>query len=192
MLLLCYCDKKRKRLEHNMDQKQIVFRIAENEDAQRIHALMLEVYEQMEDKTLYVCDDLAFVERHISNEGFIVAACAEDVIVGSLILRIPDESDNLGRDIGLSDQECQRVMHVESAVVLPEYRGKALQKRMLQFAQNHIDKNAYSYLMATVSPKNPASCRTLEQSGYTCVLTKQKYGGLLRRIYIKNLCNMVQ
>ena len=171
-----------------MKNNDFTIRVADGTDAQTIYDLMVEVYEQLENKSLYVCDDLEFVKRHISQEGFTVAACSkEDKIVGSLILRIPDAEDNLGKDIGFSEEECQRVIHVESAVVAPLYRGNALQRRMLQIAETMIDRVKYSYLMATVSPDNPASYKTLESLGYELIVTKEKYDGLMRRIYRKAL-----
>lgn len=181
-------DKRTYRKGLRMKGQEFIFRVAEAKDTQKIHNLMVEVYEQLENKSLYVCDDLAFVKRHISHEGFTVVACTkEDKIVGSLILRIPDAEDNLGKDIGFSEEECQRVIHVESAVVAPLYRGNALQRRMLQIAETMIDRVKYSYLMATVSPENPASYKTLEKAGYELIVTKEKYGGLMRRIYRKKL-----
>ena len=174
--------------DQGMNEQYFYIRIAEEKDAQKIHNLMVEVYEQLENKSLYVCDDLAFVKRHISHEGFTVVACTkEDKIVGSLILRIPDEEDNLGKDIGFSEEKCQSVIHVESAVVAPLYRGNALQRRMLQIAEVMIDRVKYSYLMATVSPENPASYKTLESLSYELIVTKEKYDGLMRRIYRKVL-----
>ena len=181
-------DKRTYRKGLRMKGQEFIFRVAEAKDAQKIHNLMVEVYEQLENKSLYVCDDLAFVKRHISHEGFTVVACTkEGKIVGSLILRIPDEEDNLGKDIGFSEEECQSVIHVESAVVAPLYRGNALQRRMLQIAEAMIDRVKYSYLMATVSPDNPASYKTLESLGYELIVTKEKYDGLMRRIYRKEL-----
>ena len=181
-------DKRTYRKGLRMKGQEFIFRVAEAKDAQKIHNLMVEVYEQLENKSLYVCDDLAFVKRHISHEGFTVVACTkEDKIVGSLILRIPDAEDNLGKDIGFSEEECQSVIHVESAVVAPLYRGNALQRRMLQIAETMIDRVKYSYLMATVSPDNPASYKTLESLGYELIVTKEKYDGLMRRIYRKAL-----
>lgn len=175
-----------------MKEQDFYIRIAEEKDAQAVYDLMVEVYEQLENQSIYVCDDFEFVKRHISQEGFTVVACTkENEIVGSLILRIPDEEDNLGKDIGFSEEACQRVMHVESAVVALKFRGYALQRRMLQEAESLIDRAKYSYLMATVSPENPASYKTLEKLGYELVFTKEKYGGLMRRIYIKNMENMV-
>ena len=78
-----------------------------------------------------------------------------------------------------------KVVHMESVAVLPEYRGYHLQEKMLRYAEECIDKKQYSYLLATVSPDNPASYHSFEKCGYALVMTKEKYGGLLRRIYEK-------
>ena len=47
---------------------------AEQKDARRIHSLMVQVHSQMENPSMYVCDDLEFVRRHIEDEGFILIA----------------------------------------------------------------------------------------------------------------------
>ena len=150
---------------------------------------MKEVYSSLKDKTLYVCDDLQYVKSHISGEGFAVVACSrEGKIVGSFIFRYPhDSNDNLGRDINLPSEELNKVVHMESAVVLPEYRGKKLQFKMLQYAEKIIDTEKYKYFMATVSPNNPASYKSFEKAGYKLKITKEKYEGLVRRIYIKEV-----
>ena len=159
------------------------------EDAEKIHQIMLLTQQALEDKTLYVCDDLDYVKEHIEKQGFTVVACREDGnIIGSFLFRYPKiEEDNLGRDIGMKEDELERVVHMESAVVLQNFRGNHLQEKMLRFGETLIDKNQYHYFMATVSPKNPASYLTLEKCGYQLIKTKQKYGGLIRRIYQKQV-----
>jgi ribosomal protein S18 acetylase RimI-like enzyme len=170
-----------------MEEDDVLLKPATNENVQEIHNLMREVYERLEDKSLYVCDDLEYVDSHISKEGFVVIACnRENRIVGSFIFRYPDmHEDNLGRDIGLSGDKLKQVVHMESSAVLPEYRGRSLQSEMLKYGEDLIDKKKYRYFMATVSPDNPASCKTFENNGYRCVMTKEKYGGLVRRVYLK-------
>lgn len=179
--------------ENNM-QKKISFRIAAEADASEIYDVMKQVYEALEDKSLFICDDLNFIQEHISGRGFIVVACEQggdggsEKIVGSLIIRYPMmDEDNLGVELGLETEELLRVAHMESAVVLPQYRGMQLQGRMLAYAEQHLDKPKICYCMATVSPDNPASYRTLEQAGYRIVTTKEKYGGVLRRVYAKRI-----
>lgn len=174
---------------NKMKKNDILFGLATKEDAKEIHELMEEVYEKLEDKSLYVCDGLEYVNTHISGEGFAVKACNYDgKIVGSFIFRYPGmQDDNLGRDIGLEEGELPKVVHMESAVVLPEYRGRGIQYKMLKYAEELIDKNQYKYFMATVSPNNPASYKSFEKNGYEIKLTKEKYDGLTRRIYLKKV-----
>lgn len=173
-------------------------RIAEERDAGEIHAVMTTVHEGMENKELFVCDSSEFVREHISREGFTVAACDEQGrIVGSLIVRFPGlHEDNLGRELGLSEELLYQVAHMESAVVLPEYRGRGLQTDMLRLAEERIVKlgaavspygRQIRYLMGTVSPENPASYRSCEKCGYRLLTVKEKYGGRLRGIYYREL-----
>lgn len=158
------------------------------QDVEEIYQIMKTVYNCLEDKTTFVCDDLEFVKRHIGEEGFIVIACTKSgKIIACLICRYPlGNKDNLGIDIKLSPDQLEKVVHMESAVVLPEYRGQGLQQQLLQFAEKNIDKK-YMYCLTTVSPDNAASCRAVEKSGYQFRLSKLKYGNLQRRIYMKNI-----
>lgn len=158
-------------------------------DAEAMHRVMTVAAESLQDKTLYVCDDLDYVEHYVQTDGFGVVACDEEqAVVGILLCRFPGRADNnLGRDIHLAETELDQVVHIESAAVLPECSGNHLMERLMVCAQGFIDNEKYKYLLATVSPKNPASFRTLEKCGFTEVMTKEKYGGLLRRIYKKEL-----
>ena len=166
----------------------ITLRIARPEEAQAIHQGMAEVYEQMENKELFVCDDLDWVKAHMEKDGFAVVACDEQGnIAASLLVVYPGMSnDILGRDIGLAEEELVHVAHMETAVVLPQYRGQHLQRRLLQYAEAVLDKKQYWHLLSTISPDNPASYKSIEACGYQVMTTKEKYGGLMRRIYYKN------
>ena len=172
-----------------MGETSFKIRVARLDDAEKISKNMKLVHSLLEDKTIFFCDDLNYVKTQISNTGFAVAACSNNgEIVGSFVCRFPGkDTSNLGKDIGMDEDKQLMVVHMESVVVLPEYRGHHLFLKMLLFAENYIDKNKYKYLMATVSPKNPASYLTFERAGYRLVITKEKYGGLLRNIYLKEI-----
>jgi ribosomal protein S18 acetylase RimI-like enzyme len=170
-----------------MRQEDLYFTVAAAGDAEKIHNVMETVYDALDDKSLYVCDSLEYVKAHIENEGFIITAREpEGHIVAGLIVRYPKAAeDNLGADIGLTPQERDKVVHMESAFVLPDYRGVHLQLKMLEYAEKLVDKKEFKYFLATVSPDNAASCVSFERAGYRLVTTKEKYGGLMRRIYLK-------
>jgi len=163
-------------------------RIARKEEAGAIHQNMVKVYEELKNKDIFVCDDLEWVKEHMEAQGFAVVACdSTGRIAASLIVRYPkDAEDNLGRDIGLAEAELWKVAHMEAAVVLPQYRGHHLQRQLLQYAEEQIDKKQYRHFLTTISPDNPASYKSAEACGYKVMVTKEKYGGLLRRIYYKN------
>jgi len=165
------------------------FSFALKEDALEINNLMVEVYNAMEDKSLYVCDDLAYVEDIIEKSGFVVMAKdSSGALSGIFMVKYPGMSEeNLGWDIGLLKSELEMVAHMESSVVSLNHRGQGLQSKMLKVCEERALKDDKKYLMATVSPDNPASFLTLEKNGFECKLTKEKYGGLLRRIYLKTL-----
>ena len=153
-----------------------------------IHSLMKLVHQQMEDQTLYVCDDLAFVQEQLSEKGFGLVATSGEQLAGCLLVRFPQmEEDNLGWDIGLPESELCHVAHMESVVVHPDFRGRGIQLKLLQKAEELLKKNHYQYLMATIAPRNVASIRSFETNGYQCAKTKEKYGGFLRGIYLKKL-----
>lgn len=166
-----------------------ILRKAGLEDAENIYAIMRRVTDALTDKSLFVCDDLDYVRTQLKTGGFGVVACNKDnEIVASFIIRYPHRSeDNLGRDIHFTEEQLDFVAHMESVVVLPKYRGRHLQEKMLRYAEELIDTNRYHYLLATVSPDNPASYLSFERNGYSHIITKEKYGGLQRRIYLKEI-----
>lgn len=182
-----------------------IFKVAIQEQATEIHNLMTYVYEKVTDKDTFVCDDLLYVKKHICEDGFIVVALEDkaisettvdecdqkEQIVACLIVDFPgDGEENLGRDIGLEKEQLGQVVHMDSAVVHPAHRGCGLQSKMIAFAETIICeqmRSAKSYFLSTASPNNPASFKSLEKMGYVHVCTKEKYGGLVRRIYVKGL-----
>lgn len=159
---------------------------AELKDATNIHNLMKAVYEKLEDKTLFFCDDLDYVQRHIEKEGFAIKVEQDGKLVASLIVRFPgDAEDNLGKDVDI--KELKKVAHIESVVVDEKYRGNGLQDRMIKFGEEVIFQRGYTYLMATVSPDNKHSLDNFKRNGYEVVKIKEKYGGMMRAILLKKL-----
>lgn len=137
----------------------------------------------------YVADDRAFIERHICEEGYILNYTQKEQIVGFLLVRHPRlAEDNLGRYLPeWTEEMLHKVAHMESAAVLPEYRGRKIQKKLLQRAEELEQEKGTAYLMATVHPENVYSAGNLEALGYECLMETEKYGGLRRKILYKKL-----
>lgn len=164
---------------------KFLLREANIKDIDIIADIMQTVFEEMLDKSLYVCKDRNYVQSRLTLYGFGVVAEIDNKIVGFLLCNYPEkEKNNLGIDIGLSDEELNKVVHMENAAVLKEYRGNGLEKELLKYAETLLDKHI-KYSLTTISPYNIASCKSVENLDYKLMITKLKYGGLRRRIYCK-------
>lgn len=178
-----------------MKTMDFVFRIAGAEDVPAIDKMIRQAKSGITDPDWFEAEDMEFVRRHISEEGFIILAQPEidrTNTAALLIVRFPKrEEDNLGEYLELSEEEMQKVAHLEIAVVSPEFRGNSLQYKLLVEAQL-ILKNGWNeleirYLMATVHPENVYSLRNVERFGMKIAADVKKYGGKRRFVMWKNL-----
>ena len=166
-----------------------VITYATEKDVDEIRAVMEIGLAATENKDWYVTDDRAFIERHIAKEGYILKYSVDEKIAGFLIVRHPMlAEDNLGRYLDNCKEDLLlKVAHMESAAVLPEFRGQKIQKKLLMEAEETEHRSGMHYLMCTVHPDNCYSVDNLEQQGYKTILETEKYGGLRRRILCKTL-----
>lgn len=112
----------------------------------------------------------------------------DEIPAGLFFTEIPGLSEhNLGRHLGFSEEELRRVVHMDTAVVLPEHRGHSLQSRLMAFPEEELRKAGFTHLMGTVHPENPYSHRSFEKLGYRVVWSGRKYGGKLRDLMEKDL-----
>ncbi|WP_312446357.1 GNAT family N-acetyltransferase [Lacrimispora sp.] len=161
------------------------------EDYQIVADMIQSVWQQIQQKDWFVADDSEYT-CHTLKEGNGIGYKAFEADSGALagvfIAALPGSGEeNLGRDIGLSEEELGKVAHMESVAILPGYRGNGLQYSLMKTAEEELLKQGYRYLMCTVHPENRYSKNNMIKQGYEVVLTKEKYGGYLRDILLKKL-----
>ncbi|MFW5794358.1 MAG: GNAT family N-acetyltransferase [Bacillota bacterium] len=156
-------------------------------EANKIHELMTFINDLIKDESIFDLDDIAFVKRHIKETGFTIGVFNKEELIAFLIVRIPNkETDNLGYDLEI--KELDKIVHMESLGVHPDYRGKGLQKKMIEFAEKELLKmKKYKYLTCTVSPKNTHSLTNFQSMGYEVEYKTKKYDGYQRYILKKIL-----
>ena len=112
----------------------------------------------------------------------------KDIPAGLFFLEIPGLSEhNLGHHVNFSEEELKKVVHMDTAVVLPEHRGHGLQSRLMEFPEKELKAAGYTHLMGTVHPENRYSHRSFEKIGYRVVWSGLKYGGKPRDLMQKDL-----
>ena len=87
----------------------------------------------------------------------------------------------------MEEEQLKLCAMMDTAAVLPEFRGHHLQYEMMQTAERKLHKEGYRYLLCTVHPENKFSRENVKRQGYKKILTKEKYGGFLRDIWMKEL-----
>lgn len=161
---------------------------ADETDVSRISEISEEAYRQMGHKDWFYRDDIECIRRHISQEGFILKAVVSEEIAGFLTVRYPGEAqDNLGTYLKLPPEEMQLVAHMETAAVEKNYRGLGIQKKLMEEGEEMLKKQCYKYLMGTAHPDNIYSVNNFLKLGYERIAEDEKYGGLPRCIFCRQI-----
>lgn len=160
------------------------------EEIPMILSFQQQLYEGLYDKDILVT--LSESEwRYLLENGFALGVFPESqpeqpaYVIGCLY---PPKEENLGVDIGLSQEELTQVAHLEIAMADPDFRGWGMHSQMCAACVEILKQdNRTRFVMATVSPHNLPSLKAVEFAGLSSVLEKEKYGGKLRCIMLKKL-----
>lgn len=158
---------------------------------EQVVTIIQNVLHTMSEKEWFAADGADYT-RSILAEGkgtAYLAICQEtDEIAGVFMTVIPgNSSDNLGQDAGLSGEDLFKVVHMDTAAVLPAYRGYQLQRRLMHFAEEELQTAGYHYLCCTIHPENKYSINSAVSLGYEIKTICEKYGGYLRAVLMKEI-----
>ncbi|MDR9417142.1 MAG: hypothetical protein RI564_12725 [Gracilimonas sp.] len=149
--------------------------------------LQQEVFEEINDEEIFQLTTREEYRVRIREKGRIIGVFAENELVAFLATYFPGESaDNLGRDVGIREQELGQVAYFESLVVKSSFRGNNLQQKMQQEAYDLLIELDYPHHLATVSHKNYYSIKNMLDFKMKIHALKKKYGGKLRYIVYRN------
>lgn len=149
-------------------------------DAENYTALLRYVRSLMEHKEWFYLDKSEDVITWLGN-GVMELWLAEDrdgrLAGGFNILHPKLEDYNYGYDLGFTREELLRVIHMDTAVVHPDFRGRKLQRRLMQAIEEDLFRRYPDcILLTTVHPENLYSLSNVTGLGYTPVLRLAKYG----------------
>lgn len=131
-------------------------------------------------------------EYHYILEGnglMIGAFVGEQLIAFRALLVPPIDEEHLGWDIGLAEEELPSVIYQEISNVHPEFRGNRLQQTLGSLIMDELEKHndSYKYICCTVAPFNIPSLKDKFAQGLEIAALKEKYGGRLRYVFVKEL-----
>lgn len=170
------------------------------EDAEEIAAIMKTGKAGMENPEWFIEDDAEYIREHIGHIpiaekdcGFSLKAVTRvedrEVIAGFFMVDFPGIGvRNLGHHIELDEKSLAKVAHMDSVVILPQFRGHKLQYRLIACAEEILRQETdYTIWMATVHPDNKYSLSNVQAHGYEVIAEALKYGGYRRYVLKKEL-----
>lgn len=154
-------------------------------------AFIKKIRQDMPDKTWFAMDDDdVIIKRFREKTAFVYTAkeCETGRLAGIFMVTVPGLSEeNLGHDLGFSENDLLKSVHMDTVVILPDYRGNGLQARLMEKAEADLARDGYRCLLCTIHPDNQFSLQNARKLGYNVVKTTLKYGGLPRNILCKTL-----
>lgn len=178
---------------HRMEPYYI--KLIGKESLMEVENLQQSVYRALKRKEILVTDSIETMSDDLNRGGMILGVYnGSGSLVAYRFVSYPDLIDtNLGRDIKLKQESLNRVAHLETTVVHPDYRGNGLQSETLALALPIIESQGFEHVLCTVSPFNPHSLYNVMYNGLKIKALKLKYpseehpSGMWRFILHKDL-----
>lgn len=83
---------------------------------------------------------------------------------------------NYGYHLGLTGRELLQVVHMDTAAVHRDYRGRGLQRTMVEIAEQELSGQGRRILLCTVHPENRYSLNNMQNRGYEIQKRVNLYG----------------
>jgi len=147
-----------------------------------------EAFEALDRPELLRRNTREMLESCLREPHYTIGAYCGGVLAGfAMLYDAGNSEENLGRDIGIPEEELDDVINLKLIIVSPKYRGNGLQRRMTAELEKIAVERKKKYICATVSPDNSFSRNNIEGMGYVLHSQKTKYGGVKRNLYYKEI-----
>lgn len=158
------------------------------DDLDDLHALHRVILASLPHPHVLRADERDFLALHLEERGRTFGAFIDGRLMAYAALSMPGpDSDNLGRDIGLTEEQARRVSHHDGSGVHPSLRGSSLHATLNDLRYALADASGYTHVMGTVSTFNPFSLRNHLKGGMVVRDIVVKYGGMARLIIHRDL-----
>lgn len=137
--------------------KELAWRWLTPTDLPRIHRLNAVIGEHLEDKSWYQEDEDEDFLRAMAEGTGCIGGFVEEELICMRFVSYPAET-NLAKNI-IDAKYWDGVLHLETTLVHPDYRGNALQVRSFYYLLAHLPGHV-RYLFNTVSPYNLPSLKS--------------------------------
>ena len=171
-----------------LKSSDIIFKKCDLKNIEEICELQEIAFLNLDNKNLLRRNTREMLENCLSSPHYTLGAFFKgELIAFGILFDAGETEENIGLDIGLTGSDLNKVANIKLIIVLPEYRGNGLQRRLMTFLEGIAKRNGKEIVCGTVSPENLHSCNNFTALSYNLETTKIKYNGLERNIYYKKI-----
>ena len=156
------------------------FRTANEDDIDSLVAFETAIEAGLPNREMFAIDGREFYEPLVGGQGRILLAMdSQGELAGVNVLRFPpaDDPENLGLNLGLPEAKLAQVLHLESAFIRPDCRGRNLARILTDINLEGARDHGRTIRTATAWPGNAPSLATLTKMGLGIRAFAYKYGG---------------
>lgn len=154
------------------------------EDTPQILQLRNEIWEDLENKTLFAQSSDFYISDALQN-GFGFGVWQKDCLIACVLCR--HQNGTYAELLQYSESQKAKTIELEDVFVKKTYRGKGLQRYLVQQVQEYAKKINKSIILVTVSPQNSFSLKNFEDMGYCIKRCCTLYENLERYVLEKQL-----
>jgi GNAT superfamily N-acetyltransferase len=164
--------------KEDMQLEEYKMKLIDKNRLREVVELQHYVYENLPNKEVLYIDSYEDMLGDLENGAKIIGVLnSKDRLIAYRYISFPrEEKRNLGYDINLPEEDLKKVVHLETTVVDPLYRGNGLQLVTLEKAKEIAKQEGYKHFMCTVSPYNFYSLYNVMRGGLKIKALKKKYG----------------
>lgn len=153
-----------------------------------IMGLQETIIHSLADKEIFRTHPPDYFKDHFQMENSTIGTFTSEGLIAYSVLYFPGErEDNFGADINLARNELNKVVHLATVAVHPDYRGNSLQAKMQGIHLEVAQRMGFEHACCMVSPKNRPSLQNIFSHGLIIKALKVKFDSRLRYIMHKNL-----
>lgn len=158
------------------------------EDLDEICLIQEEAFEAMVDDSLLRRNSRDALAACLNEPHYTLGAFYKGEMAGFAVLFDPKlTSESIALSAGFSEDIAKQSVNFKLVIVRPSYRGNGLQTAFIEKLGQKAREKGFKKIFATVSPDNEFSKNNFIKNGYVFHSQKEKYGGLLRNIYYKDI-----
>lgn len=169
------------------EENQIILKKLNKESIPLMLEIQEEAFKVLEDPDLLRRNTYEALEVCFNEKSLVLGAYIDGEIAGfGILYDAGKDKENLAYSLDdVSDVE--NYVNVKLTIVRPAFRGKGIQRLLIEKLVEYAAEEGFKGACSTVSPKNNFSSNNLTKCGFEAVKTLVKYGGMKRILFYKKL-----